>query len=644
MVDCQFSVPMVFFAMVVPDLHHNTISSSLQSHKSMDHEQQWYQRRVRGRISTNNTHTPTITEMKLLFVLFFTLAALTYAAYTPPTKAGVYLGDINCKLDPRINITTIAGYKNGTYIKQIFRYLWGAACGRSRGVFTLDFPEYAGNTYSCAHWPSEWGINNINDWFKTPEVYEQHLQYLDLYLQGNYNTTAVHGPSTCDFVTMTKLYCGEDRELPWQKTPWVQRIGNQPFRGVNTGGVFVLEPWITPNFTDWSLTLPDQYTYSWQNPQGSPGYQSLVNHWTTWYTAQDFQQIAAAGLNSIRLPVGWWYFAPAANVQYSPYTIPTQLITDLTHPITTFIKMAHDNNLVVILDLHGAPSSQNGLDNSGVRSNDPKPERWGFQWFYDPEAQQNTTLVLVAMAKYIEFLSANGIDNVIALELLNEPWVFGDMSIIRDFYVRSIIAIRQVSDIPIIIHDAFRHEEWDWLLTNFPFKNIYMDTHIYHAFNADDIASSTPVCDHNKMIVAQNIACGYGSMLRFKTCLGLPTFVGEWSLAIDDCIAIIRGAGKSVQTKDFGQCKNLQARVGDPWWIQAYRNFAYKQMSMSERELGWFFWTWKTGPGTESDPSTPYWSYSSAMKAGILPTVLPSANYNITSACFEFESTDPYTC
>jgi len=564
------------------------------------------------------------------------------AEYHDPVKAGVYLGQINCRLDPRINITTIAGYKNATYIKQIFKYLWASACGRSRGVFTLDGKEYAGNTYSCANWPSQWGIQEITDWFKTPDLYKQHLEYLDLYLEGNYNTTAVHGPSTCDFVTMTKLYCGAEREETWKRTPWVQRIGNRPFRGVNTGGLFVLEPWITPNFTQWSLTLPDQYVYSQQNPTGSAGYQALANHWNTWYTNDDFAQIKAAGLNAIRLPVGWWYFAAMANIDHSPYTVPQQDITDLNHPITKVIKMAHDHDLVVVLDLHGSPASQNGLDNSGQRSDDPMPERWGFKWFYDMDAQENTTMILVAMAKYIGLLSQNSIDNVVALELLNEPWVFGDMSIVRDFYFRTISAIRQVSDIPIIVHDAFRHEEWDWLLMDFPFKNVYMDTHIYHAFNADDIASSEPNCDHNKMIVAENIACGYGSMLRYKTCLGLPTLVGEWSLAVDDCVSIIRGAGKSVQTRDFGQCKNLAERIGDPWWQAHYRSFAYKQMSMAERELGWFFWTWKTGPGTENDPSTPYWNFQRAIKETIIP--VPLHTDNITTACFEFVDTDPYMC
>jgi len=348
------------------------------------------------------------------------------------------------------------------------------------------------------------------------------------------------------------------------------------------------------------------------------------------------------GLNSIRLPVGWWYFADDAGVDRSPYVLPSQKINDPMHPITKVIKMAMQNGLVVMLDLHGAPGSQNGLDNSGHRSDDPRPERWGYTWLYDPDMLDQSTKIVVAMANYISGLKQGGLDNVVALELLNEPWVFSDMSLIRDWYIKTIKAVRKVSDIALIIHDAFRHAEWDWLLSDFPFESVYLDTHIYHAFNADDIASSVPDCDRNKMIVAQNIACGYGSMLRFKTCMSLPTLVGEWSLAIDDCIDVIRGAESSVQFYDFGQCKNLKGRVGDPWWIQAYQTFAFKQMAMAERELGWFFWTWKTGPGAENDPSTPYWSYSAAVKAKIIPAPLP--DQAVQESCYTFESTDPYVC
>ena len=61
-----------------------------------------------------------------------------------------------------------------------------------------------------------------------------------------------------------------------------------------------------------------------------------------------------------------------------------------------------------------------------------------------------------------------------------------------------------------------------------------MDTHLYHAFNINDLASSNPACDQSKMVAHENLACRYGSLLRYKTCTSLPTYTGEFSLAVDN--------------------------------------------------------------------------------------------------------------
>ena len=34
----------------------------------------------------------------------------------------------------------------------------------------------------------------------------------------------------------------------------------------------------------------------------------LVNHWDTWITENDFQTMKAAGLNHVRLPIGYWAY------------------------------------------------------------------------------------------------------------------------------------------------------------------------------------------------------------------------------------------------------------------------------------------------------------------------------------------------
>jgi len=428
------------------------------------------------------------------------------------------------------------------------------------------------------------------------------------------------------------LFCGEEYENPWKKAPWLKMLGGKPIRGVNTGGIFVLEPWITPGFTKWTLEVDDQYTYSVQNKKGSTGAEALTKLWEGWYTQADFDEMKKHGLNAIRVPVGWWYWGKAAGVDPSPYLLPDSEPSSTSHPITKLVGMAKKAGLAVLIDLHGAPGSQNGLDNSGLRSKDQNPEVWGYDWIYDDKMLEDTTKVLVAISTWIKYLNDNGMDNIMGLQLLNEPWVFLDMSKVRDWYMKTIPAIRKESkDLPLIIHDAFRHSEWGWLTNSWPFENIYMDTHIYHAFNPDDIASSNPSCDKLKQTIAENIACGYGSMMRYKTCTSLPTFLGEWSLAIDDCMGNIRGQDYSVQFHDFGQCKNLKERVGAQWWNEHKRSFAYRQMQMAERELGWFFWTWKTGYGAETDPSNANWSYKAAVEAGIIESPLPEKA--VSEAC-----------
>jgi len=59
-----------------------------------------------------------------------------------------------------------------------------------------------------------------------------------------------------------------------------------------------------------------------------------------------------------------------------------------------------------------------------------------------------------------------------------------------------------------------------------------------------------------------------------------------------------------------------------------------------------FFWTWKLGPGSEDDPSAPYWSYSAGVQAGLIPKSLSDKNVttNITEACYEFMDTGQWKC
>merc|ERR1712070_139363 len=99
-------------------------------------------------------------------------------------------------------------------------------------------------------------------------------------------------------------------------------------------------------------------------------------------------------------------------------------------------------------------------------------DNWGETWLYKKECMDDTHAVLEQMAKWaVEGLPSMGVKNtVLMLELVNEPWVFDDISLVRDFYFNMLDKIRNMpcgagkcadsswpyKPLPLLWHDAFR--------------------------------------------------------------------------------------------------------------------------------------------------------------------------------------------
>ena len=79
--------------------------------------------------------------------------------------------------------------------------------------------------------------------------------------------------------------------------------------------------------------------------------QAFKKHWDTWTTQDDIKQIAGLGLNTVRIPVGFW--------------LKEDLVKDTEHYprggveyLDRLVGWCKDNNIYVIMDLHGGPGSQ----------------------------------------------------------------------------------------------------------------------------------------------------------------------------------------------------------------------------------------------------------------------------------------------
>jgi hypothetical protein len=253
----------------------------------------------------------------ILFLLPFAMGAY----YKPYPDVGLHESSYQCVLDPKVTTENF-----GDFVDMI-QGMWSSSCGRNRGIFVLDPPD--GHTYDCGNFPKAWNISSAGDLTDLTKGHtvEQAIYALDQFIRSVYAASTDKDIGACDFETLSMFLCG--REDPWRSVPWVNKLQNQPIRGVNIGGLFMLERWITPNLLPWGdhTGIVDQYTFS-QNCSTYDLCDIIYDHWHNWYTQEDFLIMKRNKLNTIRLPLGYWYFEELSGFPAYPYLLPRESILD----------------------------------------------------------------------------------------------------------------------------------------------------------------------------------------------------------------------------------------------------------------------------------------------------------------------------
>jgi glucan 1,3-beta-glucosidase len=328
-------------------------------------------------------------------------------------------------------------------------------------------------------------------------------------------------------------------------------------RGVNLGGWLVLEKWMEPDLYRGS-DAPDEYSLCLD--LGDTAKNRLNRHRETFITDADFRWIKDCGLNAVRLPVGYWALeAPKPFVEASSF-------------IDFALDQAQQNGLKLLLDLHGAPGSQNGWDHSG-RSGP-------INWPKDPQNIRETLRVLESFAqKYGRHPALLGI------ELLNEPSTEVPLEILQQFYLDAYARLRQYLDpnAAIVFHDSFRSFAWKNFMRGPAFSNVIMDTHLYQCFSKQDKGRSA----REQLEFALNRTRALDQMQREE----LPTIVGEWSLSLTD--------------KAMLGLSHLQV-------ASVKRAYASTQLLNYEGTRGWFYWSYKLAHNSD-------WNFRYCVERGWLP-------------------------
>lgn len=272
----------------------------------------------------------------------------------------------------------------------------------------------------------------------------------------------------------------------------------------------------------------------------------------------------------------------------------------------TAVQWAGNHGLKVMIDLHGAPRSQNGFDNSGKRG----PIGWT-----QGESVANT---IKALNKIRDDFASN--PAVAAIELLNEPMGPSlDPAVLKQFYMDGWGNLRD-SNVAVTFHDAFNGVN-AWNDFGAGMANLLLDTHHYEVFDSGAL----------QMGIQQHLdsACGFGNQMASNN---KWTISGEWSGAMTDCAKWLNGRGIGARydgtfNKDgqgssyIGSCDGkFQGTVAG--LSEADHNniasFIRAQIAAFEKADGWIFWTWK-------NEAAPEWHFKDLAAAGMIPQPLSSA-------------------
>ncbi|PBP25867.1 glucan 1,3-beta-glucosidase precursor [Diplocarpon rosae] len=386
--------------------------------------------------------------------------------------------------------------------------------------------------------------------------------------------------------------------------------GAEKVQGLNIGGWLLLEPWITPSIfqaLDQSLGIVDEYTLT-EKLGSDAAYKILKPHWDSWCTFEDFKKIADAGFNTVRIPVGYWAYSLDSGEPYTQGAAPY---------IDAAIDWARATGLKVWIDLHGAPLSQNGFDNSGHRISKP-----GWQG-------GNSTAQTLAVLKIIteKYAQTEYHDVVVAIELLNEPLSSAlNFDEIKQFYKDGFDQVRAVSDTPVMFHDAFvapRTFNGFLSVSDNNAQNVIVDHHEYQVFTNDLVALQP--WEHRQK-VCNNVASYASGSDKWVV-------VGEWSGAMTDCAPALNGYGIGARydgtysgSTYVGSCADKNNIAN---WNETFkgdmRGYLEAQLSAFERQTqGWVFWNFKTEAAHE-------WDAFVLLDGGIFPQ--PLNKYTYESIC-----------
>ncbi|GAV62756.1 Cellulase domain-containing protein [Cephalotus follicularis] len=192
----------------------------------------------------------------------------------------------------------------------------------------------------------------------------------------------------------------------------------------------------------------------------------LERHRNSFVTIEDFRFLYRHGINTVRIPVGWW-------IAFDPDP-PAPFIGGSLESLDNAFSWAQAYDIKCIIDLHAAPGSQNGMEHSASRDGST-------DW---PSSSDYTKQTL----HVIDFLASRYAKHpaLLGIELLNEPSAAAvPLDILVAYYKQGYQIVRKYSPTAyvIICQRIGNADPLELYQANIGSHNIVVDLHYYNLFD-----------------------------------------------------------------------------------------------------------------------------------------------------------------
>eukprot|EP00897_Mesotaenium_endlicherianum_P006157 jgi/Mesen1/556/ME000105S10731 len=281
----------------------------------------------------------------------------------------------------------------------------------------------------------------------------------------------------------------------------------------------------------------------------------LEAHWSTFITEDDFDFMAKNGINTVRIPIGWWLTREEGGTPW-PY------VPGAAGYLDKAFEWAQKHGLLVMIDFHAAPGSQNGWDHGGTRDGSIEWGKPGTSY-----VQDSLDAIDWLAKKYCKHPALLGI------QVLNEPRRLVPVDTIKQYYVQAYHIIRSYSPTAsVLINCQIDGDPMLW-------GGFMGDTELYHNVLLDVghwYAAWLPPGNDAAYYVAFMYTVFLPRLMKLaRANPNVPVLLGEWSMDM-----------------------KATPSANDVDW----RNFGYAQVQCwAQATGGWFFFNLKLDTPYNSD-------------------------------------------